>query len=162
MASAACSLNAEGEAMTQRNRTGPGFSFPLGRAAASLLMLWALVVALPLRAAWAEMSDFRITDASGIYCGNQRLYTKPCVVKADRIYRSIPEYREILDKGLTDKDVQYHFLMKKASERFTEAVKRMSKDLSLDLVGEVGSIKAAKTGVAEPPEKTDDVISRLA
>jgi hypothetical protein len=165
MASAACSPIAEGEAMAQRNRKGLGYAFQLGRAAAGLLVLglalWALVVALPLRAAWAEMSDYRISDASGIYCGNQRLYTKPCVVKADRIYRSISEYREILDKGLTDKDVQYHFLMKKASERFTEAVKRMSKDLALDLVGEVGSIKAAKTGIAEPPEKTDDVISRL-
>jgi hypothetical protein len=126
-----------------------------------VIALVALVLGLPLRAAWAEMSDYRIADSGGIYFGNQRLFTKPCVVKADRVYRSISEYREILDKGLTDKDVQYHFLMKKASERFLDAVKRMAKDLSLDLVGEVGAIRSAKTGVVDPPEKTDDVISRL-
>jgi len=133
----------------------------LGGWLGGLIALVALVVGMPLRAAWAEMSDYRIADAGGIYFGNQRLYTKPCVVKADRVYRSIAEYREILDKGLTDKDVQYHFLMKKASERFLDAVKRMAKDLSLDLVGEVGAIRSAKTGIADPPEKTDDVISRL-
>src|SRR5262245_14568650 len=120
-----------------------------------------LVLGLFATPASAEMSDYRVADANGIYHGNCRLFTKPCVVKADRVYRSIAEYKEILDKGLTDKDVRYHFLMKKASERFLEAVKRMAKELSLDLVGEVGSIKSAKAGVAEPSEKTDDVISRL-
>ena len=141
---------------------GPNVTLRFARSVASLLLLWGLLAALPLTSARADMSNYRIADAGGIYFGNQRLYTKPCVVKADRIYRSIPEYREILDKGLTDKDVQYHFLMKKASEKFLEGVKRMARDVSMDLVGEVGSIKACKTGASDPPDKTDDVISRLA
>jgi DNA-binding MarR family transcriptional regulator len=41
------------------------------------------------------------------------------------VYRSIAEYREILDKGLTDKDVRYHFLMRKASDKFSRAVQSL-------------------------------------
>ena len=142
-------------------RTGTGRLASLVRMAACLLLALGVVATLSPRVAQADMSDYRIADAGGSSFGNQRLYTKPCVVKADRIYRAIPEYREILDKGLTDKDVQYHFLMKKASEKFLEAVKRMARDVSMDLVGEVGSIKACTTGVSDPPDKTDDVVSRL-
>jgi hypothetical protein len=132
-----------------------------GRASLTALGVLALALALLATPASADMSNYRVADAAGIYHGNCRLFTKPCVVKADRVYRSIAEYKEILDKGLTDKDVRYHFLMKKASERFLEAVKRMAKDLSQDLVGEVGAIKSAKAGVSDPTERTDDVISRL-
>ena len=133
----------------------------LWRSLLALTGVVGLMLGLLASPASADMSNYRVADTTGIYHGNCRLFTKPCVVKADRIYRSIAEYKEILDKGLTDKDVRYHFLMKKASERFLEACKRMAKDLTLDLVGEIGSIKSAKAGVAEPTERTDDVISRL-
>jgi hypothetical protein len=133
----------------------------VGRWAGLVAALALVLGVVQTRTAAAEMSDYRVTDTTAIYHGNCRLFTKPCVVKADRVYRSIPEYKEILDKGLTDKDVRYHFLMKKASERFVEGVKRMARELNQDLVGELGAIKAAKTGVAEPLERTDDVISRL-
>ena len=73
----------------------------------------------------------------------------------------VAEYREILDKGLTDKDVRYHFLMKKASEKFLEAVKQMARELDLDLVAESGAVKVTKRGVEAPPDRTDDVKSRL-
>lgn len=111
--------------------------------------------------AWAGVSDYRVVDAGGVYFGNHRLFSKPGVVLADRVYRAIPEYREILDQGLTDKDVRYHFLMKKASERFGEAVKQAARDLDLDLVAEVGAVRAARNGVAAPPDRTDEVVARL-
>ena len=136
----------------------------LGRSAlrtAWSLALGALLAVLVPHLARAEMSDYKVADPGAVYFGNCRLFTKPCVVKADKVYRSIAEYREILDKGLTDKDVQYHFLMKKASERFLDAVKRMARDASVDIVGEVGAIKSAKTGVAEPTDRTDDAIAKL-
>lgn len=111
--------------------------------------------------AWAEVGDYRLVDGGVVYLGNSRLCARPCVIKADLVYREIAEYREITDKGLTDKDVRYHFLMKKASEKFLEGVKQMAKELDLDLVAEVGAIKPAKRGVAAPTDRTDDVISRL-
>ena len=135
----------------------PGGARFLGAAFLALLA----VVALAPGAAWAEVGDYRLVDGGVVYLGNSRLCARPCVIKADLVYREIAEYREITDKGLTDKDVRYHFLMKKASEKFLEAVKLMAKELDLDLVAEVGAIKPAKRGVAAPTDRTDDVISRL-
>lgn len=128
---------------------------------AALLALLAILLGIGSRSAWADVGDYRLVDGGVVYLGNGRLFSRPCVIKADLVYRQIAEYREILDKALTDKDVRYHFLMKKASEKFLEAVKQMAKELDLDLVAEVGAIKAAKRGVAAPTERTDDVISRL-
>lgn len=145
----------------QRRSNALGAARRAWRTALTGLLLVAAVMLAPLSRAEAEMNDYRVADPGAIYLGNCRQFTKPCVVKADRVYRSISEYREILDKGLTDKDVQYHFLMKKASERFLEAVKRMAKDVSVDIVGEVGAIKSAKTGIAEPTDRTDDAIAKL-
>jgi hypothetical protein len=129
--------------------------------ALGLLAVLALVLALPAGVAWAEAGDYRVVDGGKVYLGNGRLFARPCVVQADRVYREIAEYREILDKGLTDKDARYHFLMKRASERFLDAVKRMATELDFDLVAEVGVVKPAKRGVEGAPERTDDVISRL-
>lgn len=126
-----------------------------------LAILALMGVTFRLPTAQADMGDFRVTEGGAVYLGNPRLFSRPCVVLADSIYREIAEYREILEKGLTDKDVRYHFLMRKASERFTEAVKQMARELDHDLVAEVGACKAARREVAAPPERTSDVISRL-
>jgi hypothetical protein len=127
---------------------------------ALVAVLLALLAYAP-RSASADAGDYRLVEGGVVYLGNGRLFSRPCVIQADLVYRQIAEYREILEKGLTDKDVRYHFLMKKASERFVEAVKRMARELNQDLVGELGAIKSAKAGVAEPLERTDDVITRL-
>lgn len=126
-----------------------------------LLLALLVLGSLPLPGAFADPGDWRVTDSAAVYLGNARLFARPCVVLADRVYREIPEYREIVDKGMTDKDPRYHFLMKKASEKFLEAVRHMARDLDHDLVAEVGAVRATKEGVAEPPERTADVISRL-
>lgn len=120
-----------------------------------------LLLALLSGTASADVGDYRVTAGATVYFGNQKLFQRPCVIQADRVYGAIAEYREIVDKGLTDKDARYHFLMKKASERFLEAVKVAAKDFDVDLIVEVGGVKAAKNGVAAPAERTDDVVSRL-
>ncbi|MFM8978930.1 MAG: hypothetical protein ACKOSS_00470 [Planctomycetia bacterium] len=131
------------------------------RGCLALLLALLSLVARPAHAAWADPGDYRVTDSAAVYLGNARLFARPCVVRADRVYREIPEYREILEHGLTDKDPRYHFLMKKASEKFLDAVRQMARDLDHDLVAEVGAVKATKDGVAEAPERTSDVVSRL-
>ncbi len=158
---AAGSVRAGAGPSAARPRTGP---LPaLHPVLVPALLSAALLLALLVRPApaWAGVSDYRVVDAGGVYFGNHRLFSKPGVVLADRVYRAIPEYREILDQGLTDKDVRYHFLMKKASERFGEAVKQAARDLDLDLVAEVGAVRAARNGVAAPPDRTDEVVARL-
>ena len=68
--------------------------------------------------AQADVGDYRCKDPGDVYFGNARLFQRPCHISADRVYRKIPEYREILQKKLTDDDPKYHLLMKKASQRF--------------------------------------------
>jgi hypothetical protein len=109
----------------------------------------------------AGVGDHKCTDCNKVYYGNPRLFKAPCEISADRVYKHIKEYKEILEKGLTDKDVQYHFLMKKASERFNDAVKQMAKDEGFDLVAETGTVKKAKDDAKDAPDRTDDVIKNL-
>ncbi len=105
--------------------------------------------------------QYRVVDVSLIYSGNPRLFKKPCVVDADKIYKSIPEYQEIVEKNLTDRDVRYHFLMKKASDKFAKSLRGLVKDLEYDLIGGVGSIVPATTDAPAVPNGTDGAIARL-
>lgn len=121
------------------------------------LVLISAIFALPSVAS-AAVGDYRCKDHSDVYLGNARLFKRPCHISADRVYRKIPEYQEILQKKLTDDDPKYHLLMKKASQRFTEAVKQMARDLDHDLVAEVGAIKKDKEEAKSIPDRTDEVI----
>ena len=107
------------------------------------------------------LGDYKVTDPKKVYYGNARLFKKPATIEADRVYRRIPEYKKILEKGLTDRDPEYHLLMKKASARFSEAVKRMARDLDHDLVVESGSIEKAREGAKNLVDRTDDVIANI-
>lgn len=108
-----------------------------------------------------DAPSWRVDDPTLVYLGNPRLFKKPCVVSADRVYRSIPEYQEILEKNLTDKDVRYHFLMKKASDKFSRAIKDLARDLSYDLVAGVGGISPATKDTPAVPDETSAAIARL-
>jgi hypothetical protein len=135
------------------------------RVGASSAVWFALLVAVTLfvcaPAAGADVGAYRCADPAKVYLGNPKLFQKPAVIAADRVYGAISEYREILQKGLTDKDVHYHFLMKKASERFSKAVKAMARKEGHDLVAESGSIEVAKRESAAPPDRTDAVIGEI-
>ena len=112
-------------------------------------------------AAQAGLGDYRCSDTGRVYYGNARLIRKPAVVSADRVYRHISEYQQILKEGLTDNDVRYHFLMKQASKRFLKAVKSMARALGYDFVAEVGAVQVVRQGAGVPVDRTDDVIERL-
>lgn len=130
----------------------------------ALVLLLVAVVAAPAVASAgdpASVGDYRCVDATRVYLGNARLFQTPCHVDSDAIYRQIPEYREILEKGLTDRDVQYHFLMKKAAQKFSEAVKAMARDNGNDLVAEMGTVSKARDQAPEVPDRTQAVISAL-
>jgi hypothetical protein len=144
-------------------------------AAAGVCLLLATVCVAPLQSADAYeaacaqhvepersgLGDYKVTEPKKVYYGNARLFKKPAVIDADRVYRGIPEYKKILDKGLTDRDPEYHLLMKKASARFSEAVKRMARDLDHDLVAESGAIEKAREDAKSLVDRTDDVIANI-
>ncbi|MCA9314281.1 MAG: hypothetical protein H6806_05885 [Planctomycetes bacterium] len=135
--------------------------FTRGTGAFARLALVLLLVAVVAAPAVASVGDYRCVDATRVYLGNARLFHTPCHVDSDAIYRQIPEYREILEKGLTDRDVQYHFLMKKAAQKFAEAVKSMARDNGNDLVAEMGTVSKARDEAPEVPDRTQAVISAL-
>ena len=118
-------------------------------------------VAGPVDTERSGLGDYKVKDPKKVYYGNARLFKKPATIEADRVYRRIPEYKKILEKGLTDRDPEYHLLMKKASARFSEAVKRMARDLDHDLVVESGSIEKARESAKNLVDRTDDVIANI-
>jgi hypothetical protein len=151
------------ECMGAERRSGPSGGSLLSRRLRAILsaaLATGLLLAALGTARAGELGDYRCTDPARVYLGNPRLIRNPCVISADEVYRRIPEYQEILEKGLTDKDVRYHFLMRKATERFSKAVKEMARS-KYDFVAERGAIEIAKAGVAAPPDETTAVISKL-
>ena len=97
-------------------------------------------------------------DESAIYYGNPADFRKPAVVDVDRVYMSIPEYKEIIDRELDRSKPRYLMLMRTASKKFRAALKKAAKAKKYDLIGGLGSISIEGKTV---PECTDTVISKL-
>ena len=122
-------------------------------------LLFLLVLGLssaPAVLAEAEQPTFVVVDPDGIYFGSGKHPKSPGVMSADEVWAEIPEYRRIIDEDLTEDDPVYHLLMKRATERFQKALKRLAKRDGYDMLGEVGAIEAK--GDAEIPEVTRDMI----
>lgn len=67
-------------------------------------------------------------------------YKKPAVLTTSTIFNSISEWKEIKKKKLTEKDAEYHLLLKKANEKFDCALTTVRKSGSYDIIAEVGAI----------------------
>lgn len=143
----------------------------MGRASISVrcvALLAALSVVLVVLAGLAapvaadEKPAYRVDDVSLVYLGNPRQFKKPCAVDADRVYRAIPEYREILEKNLTDRDARYHMLLRRASDKFSAALRAVASEGGYDLAAGIGAVTPTAPDVAPPPVVTDTVIGRLA
>lgn len=125
-------------------------------------VLFAVLLAVGSAPASADdKADYRVVDPSGVYLGNPRLFKKPVVVNCDRVYRAIPEYLEILEKNLTDRDVRYHFLMRKASDKFAAAVRSVASEGGYDLVAGLGAVVPSNAETPAIPEATDAAIKKL-
>ena len=138
-----------------------------GRRVGMLMVLLASLVLVSLVVgvgpAEAALGDYKCVNATRVYMGNAKLFQRPCMISADRVYRSIAEYRQIVDKGLTDKDIKYHLLMKKAAKKFADAIKKMSRTHRHDLVAETGAVEInpKKKDVKAVPDRTSEAIAAL-
>ena len=103
---------------------------------------------LPARA--ADDHDYEVTDSSAVYLGSGKHPKTPAVISVDRVWAEIPEYKTIVEEGLTDEDPRYHLLMRKATKRFEDALVKEAKRESYDLIAEVGAVKALKKGKKVP------------
>jgi len=147
---------------------GPVTKTITGTALMGLLLVCLVGLALAAApVAWAgagselRVGDYSISDPSKVYVGNHRLFQRPATVSCDRVYDRIPEYQEIVRKGLTEKDPNYHILMKKASKRFSDAVKKMARAKRHDLVACAGAIKKDRKEAPDIPDRTSEVIKAL-
>ncbi len=144
----------------------PATALPTTRRTALRVILGGALLAVLLAAtagpaAAEDKTDYRVVDPSGVYFGNPRLFKKPVLVNCDRVYRAIPEYVEILEKNLTDRDVRYHFLMRKASDKFAAAVRSVATEGGYDLVAGIGTVVPANKETPALPEATDAAIKKL-
>jgi hypothetical protein len=118
---------------------------------------WAILCALALPvAADGETPAFEVVDAEGVYFGTGKHPKSPGEMLADDVWAEIPEYRRIIDEELTEDDPEYHLLLKRATERFQGALKKLAKRESYDMLAEAGAIRA--NGDKEIPDVTEDMI----
>lgn len=133
------------------------------RVACLLVVLAASVVlvAPSLKAADTKKEETKpkiTVDEAAIYYGDPTDFRKPAVVDVDRVYMSIPEYKEIIDEDLDKSKPRYLMLMRAASKKFRTALKKAAKAKKYDLIGGLGSITIEGKTV---PECTDLVIDKL-
>jgi hypothetical protein len=132
----------------------------LARATLSLALVASLILGSASLAA-ARVGDYTCSDPSKVYYGNHRLFQRPATVSCNQVYDRIPEYQEIVRKGYTEKNPQYHILMSKASKRFSEAVKKMAVKFRHDLIACAGAVAKEREEAEDIPDRTQDCIDAL-
>ena len=59
---------------------------------------------------------------------------------------------------MEDDDPQYHLLMRKATERFTKALKKLAEREKYDMVAEVGAVESKGDVKRDIPDVTKELI----
>ncbi|MHC4924742.1 MAG: hypothetical protein ACYTG4_11835 [Planctomycetota bacterium] len=106
----------------------------------------------------AKKADRPTIDSAQVYYGEPAACKKPAVVDADRVFLAIPEYRKIVDDGLTEKDAKYSVLLLKATHRFKAAIRAAAEASGNDLVANVGAVEWEGHDV---PDLTEDALTAL-
>lgn len=96
-------------------------------------------------------------DESQVYYGNPAKFKKAGEISCDSVFREIPEYKKIIEEGLTE-GVKYEFLLLRANKKFRAALKMVARTDGFDLIAEVGAIRIEGKTV---PEITGKVIAAL-
>jgi CO dehydrogenase/acetyl-CoA synthase epsilon subunit len=99
-----------------------------------------------------------VVDETQVYFGKASTCKAPAVVDADKVYRSIPEYKKIIDQKLSAKDAEYTILMVKVARKFRAAIAAAATEAGRDLVANVGSVTWEGH---EIPELTEATIKKL-
>jgi len=134
----------------------------LGKGAALRLLIVSVGLGVWMTAGTAladgggEEIAYQVVDPDGVYLGVGDHPRSPGVMRADDVWRAIPEYKQIIADELTEEDPKYHLLMLKATERFNRALKTLAKRDAHDMLGEVGAIVA--TGGGPIPDVTAEMI----
>ena len=74
-----------------------------------------------------------------VYYGKLDGAKKPSEVTAIKVFENIPEYKEIMERGLSKDDPEYFALLNKANMKFFDAVRKAAQNSGRDVVVEKGS-----------------------
>ena len=103
------------------------------------VLLLGAVFCLPGQVAGEGRPKVEINEA-GIYLGDASDFSRPAVVNVDAVYAKIPEYREIVERNMTERNPKYLILLRAASRVFRRAVTKVADQKGFDLIGRTGSI----------------------
>ena len=95
---------------------------------------WGLVLSVCLLVTMAAF-----TFQAKVYYGKLDGAKKPAEVEAIKVFQAIPEFKEIVDRGLSKGDPEYFALLNKANTKFFNAVRKAAQDSDRDVVVEKGS-----------------------
>ena len=105
------------------------------------LVAWILVCATSADTVCAaDAVVYEVVDPDGVYYGSGKHPKSPAVLVADDVWAEIPEYKQIVDEELSEEDAKYHILLRKATERFEKALKKLASRDGYDMLGETGAI----------------------
>ncbi|MEE9392277.1 MAG: hypothetical protein V3W41_07205 [Planctomycetota bacterium] len=97
-----------------------------------------------VRSSAAEAVKVTIVTSSQVYYPStikkNAKFKKPAVLSTSTVFDSIAEWKTIKKKKLSDKDAEYHLLLKKANDKFAKALKTVQRDGSYDIIAETGAI----------------------
>jgi hypothetical protein len=86
------------------------------------------------------LNGARVYHPATLATGDKCERTKVGIVRSLRVFEAIPEYKEIKKRDLDPDSAEYLLYMKKASDRFKNAVSRTVTRGSYDLIAEKGAV----------------------
>ena len=99
---------------------------------------------------------YRVTG--DVYHGDKNKFSKPCVLRRNKIFEKIPAYQTIKRERLNKNSARYYFLIEKANKVFFSKIKEALEDMHYDLVVEKNGIKAKGVKI---PDITSAVIKKI-
>ncbi len=91
--------------------------------------------------AFAAEAKYQV-ERTKVYHGNPDAFARPAVVKSLTVFQNIKAYKTIEEERISSGSARYFLLLKEANEVFRTAIASVAKDEKVDLIGEVGAIKA--------------------
>ena len=93
----------------------------------------------PLLATALLVTLVAASSQAKVYYGKVEGAKKPSEVTAIEVFKAIPEYKQIVERGLTKDDPEYFTLLNKANTKFVNAVRKAAQESGRDVVVEQGS-----------------------
>lgn len=109
---------------------------------AALLLAFGLFAA-PASARHATKPLPHVTITGRILLGDARSFVRVGTVDRAALFPLVPAFQELRRRKVTRDSAEYHFLLYEANRQFQQALARAAKQASVDLVVEVGGVRAA-------------------